>query len=202
MSGLVLHSLTGPDDPFTGPALDLLEELFPIEERGCRADLVEQLDQVRTLAAVDAGQVVGVVRGVAFPEQGFGWIIHIGLADWMRGRGAGAWLLQKGIDWLAGECQNYQGTVLEVEREDLAQGPSDALVRTGRIAFFTRFGARLVTARYTQPPAGAGLPCVPMNLFWLPRDPSVSAPDRLVERFYAAAFGLEESHEWVRTAVA
>ena len=171
-------------DPTLSRWLATYEQSFPIEVRVPSEVIAEQIRQrdqghpefdVHHLAAALDGQ--DVVGGAMFSFLGHsrvGFISYIFVDSRMRGRGIGGWIHRRLItaleaDSAALRSEPLAGVVFEVERDDLAETPGERTEKIGRLRFFARLGAGILTGLdYLQPPLHAGEAPLPMYLMYHP----------------------------------
>lgn len=200
-----MRELLSPRDAAVPSFLDLMEQLFPPEEREPREEIAATLGKpgsLRSFVVEDDGQVSGLCRGVLVPEVKGGWIVHIGFIPSARGGGRGAKLFREMEAALAAGGP-YEGTIVEVERLEDAQ-ESEKQGRQKRLAWFGGMGAIPLASTYIQPPSSSATPPVLLNLLWVPAVGKTGVPlrpEEMIKGFYAGAFGLDEQHPYVLSAL-
>jgi GNAT superfamily N-acetyltransferase len=136
----------------------------------------------RFLLAEEGGEILGFARFCRVREEGFGFLIHIAVAEGSRGRGIGTALLQRVV-------AEAGPIVAEIDRE----GP----VRR----WYERNGFSALSETYTQPalhpdtvPVGF---CLSISNWPEPARSSES----IVCAFYRSVWELESEHPFVREAL-
>lgn len=181
----------------------VLAPAFPASERGTAEELVAGVRAGRqwVLGAREDDAWVGaaVVRTFSHGELLLEWLA---VAPSQRGRGTGRLLL----DRVGGEARDVGASHALAEIEPPGTVPEAAVhgdpVRRAR--FYQGAGARMLAITHYQPPAGPGLPLVPLLLIAVPV-PGIPLLDSLpaadVRAFLTAYHAEAPDHPLVRASV-
>jgi len=213
---LTWRNVQSESDPELDKWLAMYERSFPREVLVPREVIAAQInaaarvpfegDVLHVAAALDGDTIVGGAMFTFLSRSSLGFLSYIFIGPETRGQGFGAWVYQQVKGVLGSDAtvrgQSLQGIIFEVEREDLAATPGEREERIGRLRFFARVGAHIVTGiSYLQPPLHLDEEPLPMYLMFDPAGSQRSAlsNERLlawVEDAYRASYvqgaGLSE----------
>jgi GNAT superfamily N-acetyltransferase len=207
-----IRELTRPDDPALDRVAALYEASFPIIERVPTTALTEHLSprasfayERHLLVAEAEGKVVAMATPMYLRETRCGFLMYIAVQADQQRTGLGSRMLQASIERCKADATSrgveLRGTLMEVERVEDSANLAERRLRQGRLDFFAKHGASVLTDSYLQPPAWVGAPDVPMNLLYLPAEERWP-PREIIPSFYRLAFGVASDEPAVHAAMA
>jgi GNAT superfamily N-acetyltransferase len=201
----VLEPVEALDAGAAGEIRRIYEDGFPAH---LRADFTTLADRPEpgeaALALVRGRQPCGFVMLRWLGETGWTFLRYFVVDERLRGQGVGATMWDKLLARLRAEGSTL--LVFDVEDPDEPGcDPAESTVRSRRIRFYQRHGARLLPVRGYRNPHGSGDQAgwTPMLLMAAPVAPDTPAPGAaeapaIVSAVYWHRWTLEPGHPWVR----
>ena len=207
--GLVAHWVE-PGHPVLDQVGAVLEDRFAADERDDWDALLHRHRAGRFLVAVAGSaeeQVVGVAVVALLPRTGSAALLYLATHRDASVPGVGLALMLFLREHLPPHGVTH-GFLGEVERVEDTADPVESVVRRRRLAYYRRFGARVVdrVPGYGMPDMTTGT-LLPLHLFWLPArtaldDLTPALLTELVTELYDVAYDRSADDPLLRSVLA